>query len=140
MTTSILPGPSPAGRPASIGLEHVGLAEAAQILGCSVSTVRRYLDAGRLTRRQYNGQDAFWRGDVEALASEVYAWRRHLEESDSYWVTGQQAADVLGVSRSRLGQLAIAHRLAHVQHQDGTRLYPRHRLERQAKDARRTVQ
>lgn len=139
MTASILPGPSPAARPASIGLEYVGLAEAAQILGCPASTVWRYFDAGRLTRRKHKGLDACWRADVEALASEVYAWRRHLEEPDSYWVTGQRAADVLGVSRSRLGQLAAAHRLAHVRHQDGTRLYRRHRLESQAKDLRRTV-
>lgn len=39
------------------------------------------------------------------MAVEVYEWRRHADDPDSYWLTSHQAAELLGVSRQRLGQL-----------------------------------
>lgn len=63
------------------------------------------------------------------LATEVYAWRAHIDDASSYWVTGERAAAVLGDSRARLNQLATARRVPFVRHQDGTRLYRRAQLE-----------
>jgi hypothetical protein len=100
------------------------------MLGCSEVDVRRHLGSGRLVAfAGGQGLDGMLdRETVERLASEVYPWRRRADDPDPYWVTGQRAADLLGVSRSRLGQLADARRVPHVRHQDGTRLYRRAEL------------
>jgi hypothetical protein len=109
--------------------DQVSLGEAAQILGCSVSTVRRLVITAR-TRHGGRARDgALVRANVEALATEVYSWRLHLDDADPYWLTGQRAADVLHVSRARLSQLASDKRVPFVRHQDGTRLYRRDQLE-----------
>lgn len=110
--------------------DPVSLDEAAAILGCTPSTVRRHILAGRLTRHRgrYKHQ-ALSRGDVEALACLIYPWWRHTGDAGSYWVTGQSAADVMGVCRSRLNQLADKDRVPYVTHRDRTRLYRRQQLE-----------
>jgi hypothetical protein len=33
---------------------------------------------------------------VETLAAAVYDWRGHVHIPESYWLTGQRAADVYG--------------------------------------------
>lgn len=101
--------------------DEVTIEEAGVILGGTAADVRRHLGAGRL-------HAPLQRLEVERLASEIFAWRRHADDDEPYWITGQRAADLLGVSRSRLGQLAEAHQIPHVRHQDGTRLYRRHEL------------
>jgi hypothetical protein len=116
---------------------EVTVEEAAHILGCSVAAVRRHQAAGRLSAAAEGGQGGLARDNVERLASEVFAWRRHSHDPHPYWVTGQQAADLLGVSRSRLGQLADARRVPHIRHQDTTRLYRRDELVA-LRDARET--
>jgi excisionase family DNA binding protein len=106
--------------------------EAAAILGVTTSTVTRLVQAGRLTRhRKRYKHAALSRLDVEALAAQTCSWYRAAaaNDSDSYWVTGQRAAGVLGVNRARLGQLADAGRLPFLAHRDGTRLFRRHQLE-----------
>jgi predicted site-specific integrase-resolvase len=110
-------------------VDAVTLLEAAGILGCSVSSVRRHVAAGRLHsgRRRYKHR-ALSRADVEDLAVAVYDWRGHVHDPESYWLTGQQAADVYGVNRARLGELSRADRLPYVVHRDGVRLYRRHQL------------
>jgi excisionase family DNA binding protein len=102
-------------------VDPVTLAEAAAVLGCSVSSVRRHVAAGRLRpgRRRYKHR-ALSRADVEALAAAVYDWRRHVDDPDSYWLTGQRAADVYGVNRARLSELSRADRLPFVVHRDGS--------------------
>jgi len=111
-------------------VDPVTLEEAASVLGCTPSSVRRRVAEGRLSRRRkrYKHQ-ALSRADVEALAVEVYRWRRHVGDTDSYWVTSGDAAAVLGVNRQRVQQLSAADRLPFVMHHDGTRLYRRHQLE-----------
>ncbi len=61
-----------------------------------------------------------------------------MDDPEPYWLTGQRAADVLGVNRSRLGHLSRADFVPYVVHRDGTRLYRRDLLEvvAQARDAR----
>ncbi len=111
--------------------DTVGLAQASRILGCPEPTIRRLILIGALpsAQRQDDGSEAFDRAAVEQLATEVYPWRRHLDDRESYWVTGQQAADALEISRARLSQLAVANRLTFKRHQDGTRLYRRDDIE-----------
>jgi excisionase family DNA binding protein len=108
--------------------DEVSTDEAAVMLGCSASAVQRHVAAGRLPAQVVDGEPRLLRMHVERLASEIFAWRRHADDAGAYWVTGQRAADTLGVSRSRLGQLADARQLPHVRHQDGTRLYRRREL------------
>jgi hypothetical protein len=74
----------------------------------------------------------------KALAAEVYDWRAHFHDTESYWATGQDAADLLGVGRQRLQQLADADRVPFVRAHDGVRLYRRGQLETvaNARDAR----
>jgi excisionase family DNA binding protein len=121
-------------------VDAVTLSVAADILGVSVSSVRRLIAAGRLPAGRRYQHRTLDRADVEALAAGLYPWWRHTHDPDPYWVTGQRAARVLGVTRARLGQLARADLLPYVGHQDGTRLYRRHQLVvlRQARDAMRS--
>ena len=67
--------------------------------------------------------------DLEALAAEVYPWLRHVHEPDTYWVVGNDAAEILGVTRARLTVLADLDRVPFVRHRNGTRLYRRAQLE-----------
>lgn len=110
-------------------VDPVTLVQAAAILGCSTSTVRRYVVAGRLAchggRYEHRSLSLT---DVEQFATQVYRWRRHVDDPAAYWVTGQAAADVLGLSRARVTQLAVRDRLPFVVHCDGTRLYRRAQL------------
>jgi hypothetical protein len=109
--------------------DQVTLNEAAVILGCSISTVRRLVLTARGRHGNPEHDDVLMRANVEALATEVYSWRLHLEDADPYWLTGQRAADTLGISRARLSQLAADNRIPFVRHQDGTRMYRRGQLE-----------
>ena len=108
--------------------DDVSLERAALVLGCSPAAVRRHIAAGRLDARGPDHDPRLRLASVERLASEVFSWRRHAADVEPYWLTGQRAADTLGVSRSRLGQLADARQVPHVRHQDGTRLYRRREL------------
>ncbi|MBA2559894.1 MAG: helix-turn-helix domain-containing protein [Propionibacteriales bacterium] len=82
------------------------LDDAALILGCARSTVRRLIAAGELPPTDRYRHRQLARADVEALALRVYRWRLHLDDVDPYWVTGERAAVVLGVGVTRLNQLA----------------------------------
>ena len=112
--------------------DPIVLTEAADILGCSVDTVRRHVDAHRLHEARLSERPVISRGEVETMAGVggLYPWRQHLHDSSSYWVTGARAAGVLGITTGRLNQLADAQRLPFVRHEDGTRLYRRAQLER----------
>ncbi|MBA2560500.1 MAG: helix-turn-helix domain-containing protein [Propionibacteriales bacterium] len=81
-------------------------AEAAMILGCSVTGVRRLIANGALPPTDRYRHRRLARADVEALALRTYRWRRHLDDAEPYWVTGRRAAEVLEVNVTRLNQLA----------------------------------
>lgn len=110
-------------------IDGITLAEAAYILGSSTSAVRRLILAGRLSHGRRYEHRCISRSEVEALATELYDWRKHLQTPESYWLTGQRAAEVLGVNTARLKQLAARGFLPHETHHDGTRLYRREQLE-----------
>jgi excisionase family DNA binding protein len=87
-------------------VDDVTYAEAAQHLGATPSTVRRHVITGRLRSGERGEHRALSRADVEALAPRLYRRRDHIADVDPYCVTGQRAADILGVNVARLNQLA----------------------------------
>ena len=109
-------------------LDPVSISQAAWILGCSRSTVQRMMNDGRLPAGDPYSRGRLSKADVEKVSSMVYPWRRYLRDPWSYWVTGQDAADLLGIDVSRLDQLTSAGRVPCVNHRDGTRLYRRSQL------------
>lgn len=65
-------------------VDGVTLEEAARILGVARSTVQEWLLAGRISTHGTTGQQRrLSQSDVEALALELYDWRRHADSSDS---------------------------------------------------------
>jgi predicted site-specific integrase-resolvase len=118
-------------------IDLVSVDEAADILGCSASTVRQYLRDGRLTAdsERYSCLD---RRSVEHLAATVYGWLTHRNDPHPYWVSGQRAAATLGVDRETLERLNREDRLSGIRHRDGTTLYRRQDLVavHHARDAR----
>ncbi len=110
-------------------IDPVTLAEAALILGCSVTGVRRLIADGALPPTDRYRHRQLARADVEALALLIYGWRAHLDDVEPYWLTGERAAGVLGVNVTRLNQLAARGFLPFETHADGTRLYRREQLE-----------
>lgn len=110
-------------------VDPVTYAEAAHILGVTSSTVRRHIVAGRLPAHRKSGKHrTLSRADVESYAARTYRYKLHIDDTDSYWVTNLRAADILGVSRPRLNQLAAAGLIPFEVHADGTRLYRREQL------------
>jgi excisionase family DNA binding protein len=109
---------------------EVTQAEAAYILGCHPTTVHRLVAQGVLgwepgRHRQLS------REDVERLA--VQRWRRRdpdaPDDGVSYWVTAKQAGEILGVGRTRVGQLVESERLPCVRTSRGERLFRRAQVE-----------
>ena len=79
--------------------------EAGAILGVSVTSVRGYIAAGRLLPLP-GMSTARCHAATSSNSLEVYDWREHLHDPQSYWVTGKDAAAVLGVNRARLTELS----------------------------------
>ncbi len=120
-------------------VDAVTLSQAARILGTSKSSARRLVHAGRL--RSHGGRHEhrmLSQADVEAPACELYHWRAHTHDPESYWVTGEAAAELMGVSGARMRKMAAEDRLPCVVHVDGIRPYRRAQLDTLAnsRDAR----
>ncbi len=90
----------------------------ARVLGCSPEQARRLMRGHVVTP-----------GEVESVALASYPWRAHLHDSDSYWVTVGQAADILGVSSAELRRLLAQRRLPYFTHRSGVRLMRRQQIE-----------
>jgi hypothetical protein len=89
-----------AGAPAAPDV--VDVAVAARILSCAPDEV-----AGLLAKRDWPNGRKWTRTGVEEVA--LSRWRlAHSRGPDSYWVTRAQACSILGVNRSRVGQLVEA--------------------------------
>ncbi len=67
------------------------------------------------------------RADVEQLALRLYRWRLHLDDPESYWITGMRVAAALGVNEARLRVLAAKDYVPCETHADGTRMHPAQR-------------
>lgn len=98
--------------------------EVAEILSVGISTVYRYRRDGLLTRLP--GNPRFSRAEAEAIAADP-------------WLSGTEAAVVLGVSRVRVAQLAKADRIPFYEGPSGRRYYRTKQLKvvANARDARR---
>lgn len=114
---------------ADLPVDAVNMNEAAHILGVDRSTLARWLVAGRLTSERSHGERLFIRAEVEALALARYPVARPSRDPDSYWVNTKQAAELLGVVRSRVQQLVAKDRLPYAVTPSGVRLFRRHQLE-----------
>lgn len=84
------------------------------ILGCSPDEARTLL-RGRVVTP----------GEVESVARTVYNWRKHLRDPQSYWVVTSQAARILGIPPSEVGELLRRRRLRFITGPDGVRLMRR---------------
>jgi predicted site-specific integrase-resolvase len=105
--------------------DPISVEEACAILGTSATQLLEYVALGRLAAGPRYQRGRFSRSAVEQLATDVLRPRRKLPP---YWVTGHEAADVLGVSRSRLDHLARRGTIPYLTHRTGIRLYRRHQL------------
>ncbi len=114
-------------------LDGITVAEAARILDVTTTTVHRMVLNGQLVAHgQRHAHRRLSRAEVERVA--VARYRRndrigHPPDPDSYWVTRDDAAAVLGVAPARVGQLARAGRIPFETAPDGTRLFRRGQLE-----------
>jgi len=109
-------------------IDALTFGEAAHVLGCPASTVRRHVLAGRLPAGDPRRHRTLARVDVEALTLQVYDHRLHRDDPESYWVTGQRAANILGVNVARPNQLVAKGFLPFEVHADGTRMFWRAQL------------
>lgn len=101
-------------RPKPVDPDAITLAEAAQLFGMSEVTVTRFRREGLLIRLA--GYPSYSRADVQ-------------EFIDNPWLNGQQAAKVLGVSRSRVSELARGAKLPAHLTASGRRVYRMRQLE-----------
>ena len=93
--------------------------EAARILGVKYGTVSRLIDAGILHR--VPGQHpSLSRAEVEGQAD-------HPHRSE--WITGTEAASILGISKTRVWQLALKDLLPWEFADNGRRRYRRAQIE-----------
>jgi hypothetical protein len=100
--------------------------EAAHILDRSLSTAGRLVAAGELPKGPRSEHQQLSRLHVEQLS--LARWDG-VTSDDSYWVTMRQAAPVLGVNRSRVGQLVDAGRIPYETTPTGRRLFRRQQPE-----------
>jgi excisionase family DNA binding protein len=98
-------------------------AEAAQILGVNSEVyVHKLVWQGVIPKERKYVRGGLDREDVERVALERY------KPGHPYWLSGVEAAQVLGLSRQRVQRLAVQGRLPFVEHK-GRRFYRRHQLE-----------
>ena len=100
--------------------------EAARILDRSLSTVARLVAGGELTKGARWEHRQLSRRDVERLA---LARSDGVTSVASYLVTRRQAAPILGVIHSRVGQLVDDDRIPYKTTPSGRRLFRRQQLE-----------
>lgn len=110
-------------------------AQAAEIINATPNAVYRLVYKGDLAKPVKHQRGGLQLVDVERASLDRYrpGRRRH-----PYWCRAREAAEILGISVSRVGQLAAEGRLPFVVHH-GQRLYRRGQLEviANARDARR---
>jgi len=109
-------------------VDGVTLGEAAHIVGCSVRTLVRHIEAGRLPAGPKNQKRRVSRTDAEALALQLRSSRVAFDPDTSYWVGATAAACILGVNVARVNQLVAKGRIPYEVHADGRRVYRREQL------------
>ena len=82
----------------------VTAAQAAAIIGVSQNAVPRMVYKGQLPKPVRHQRAGFDLADVERASLERY----RLGRPHPYWATEKEAASILGMSRGRVQQLAVA--------------------------------
>ena len=95
-----------------VGQPGLSVAQAAEVLGVHPGTVAKMVSQGRLTKACKHQRQGLDLRDVEELALE--RWRR---PGHPYWVTTREAAEILGVSATRVRQLVRRDLLPSVERQ-----------------------
>ena len=90
----------------------------ARILGCTEAEAVALLAGKPVTP-----------GEVEALATLHYDWRRHLRDPRSYWITVTEAARILHTSHTVVKRMLDDGRVPYISHVSGVRLMRRHEVE-----------
>lgn len=90
----------------------------AHILGCSREQALQLFHGRPVTP-----------GEAEAIAAKAYAWRRHLHDADSYWITTGATARILQLTPSQVKRLLDRGQLPHVRHISRVRLMRRAQIE-----------
>jgi excisionase family DNA binding protein len=112
-----------------IAADHVSLDHAAHILAMSKRTLMQLMDSGQLPTVRVRGrQGRLLRDDVETYAAAHFMPRRY-RRPDSYFVTSAGAAELLGISKPRVIQLADGGFLPYLVACNGWRLYRRQQIE-----------
>lgn len=125
--------------------QWVSWVRAAELLGRHESTIRLYVAQGRLSSRPRQGaRPSVHLPSVHALAAQLRserraravraarrAKRRHPPDSEHVWLTASTAALVLGVTRNRVDQRAVAGTLPFTAH-NGRRWFRRDLIEQAA--------
>jgi excisionase family DNA binding protein len=108
---------------------HVSLDQAAHMLAISKRTLVELMDNGELpTVRDPGRQGRLLRADVETYAAAHFMPRRY-RRPDSYFGTSAGAAELLGISKPRVIQLADGGFLPYLVACNGWRLYRRQQIE-----------
>lgn len=99
-------------------------AQAGEILGLTPSGVSGLIERGALTSRGIGGRTGGERGsldeaEVRALAAARRAARPGPPDSRHEWLNASEAAEVLGVTRGRIGQLLRRERIPGCQTKGG---------------------
>ena len=103
--------------------------EAAVILDVTSESVHKYVCAGIIHKGEKNARGGLDRDTVEQVSLARWPLRRR-PGPHPYWATTREAAEVLGVSRARVRQLAESGRIPAVWREDGHHWYfRRHQLE-----------
>lgn len=110
--------------------DRITRGEAAEILGRSPRTVSRLVDNGTIPRIYEAYRAYLSREVVEAVA--LSRWARRDHKPGGYWATATEAAEVLGVSQARVGQLVTGGRLPELRAPTRRRLYRRAQIESSA--------
>ncbi len=105
-------------------VDGITLDEAARICGCSLRTLYRHIETGRLPAAERHVKRRVSRADAEALALQLPSSRLAFGPETSYWIGATQAARLLGVNVSRLNQLVAAGRVPYEVHADGATHVP----------------
>ena len=70
------------------------------------------------------------RRDIEQARHPDVPWASHADDDQSYWVTSEMAATILNVDTAQVELALAGERVPHLVHQDGTKMYRRHRSPR----------
>jgi hypothetical protein len=79
-------------------VDSITLDEASHIIGCSLRTLHRHIEAGRLPHGPKNQKRRVSRADTEALALQLRSSRVPFDPDTSCWIGASAAAGIPGAN------------------------------------------